>query len=205
MDRIDRVVTEELEGLVVRKDLADKFRGRFSVPTYVGEFLIGKYCATSDEDEIQEGLEEVERLLSRRVVRTGDQELFKARVREQGAIQIIDIIRAKLDPGRDEYVADLPSLQLSDARISSQLVVDNDRMLTGGFYAQIGLTYVPGEARPFLVTEVRPIQAHARAGLDRWEPRCLDPPQLPPRRTRPACSCGFCRPPVGHLSTRSPS
>ena len=167
MDRIDQVVTEELEGLVVRKDLADKFRGRFSVPTYVGEFLIGKYCATSDEDEIQEGLEEVERLLSRRVVRTGDHELFKARAREEGAIQIIDIIRAKLDPARDEYVADLPSLQLSDARISSQLVVDNDRMLTGGFYAQIGLAYVPGEQRPFLVTEVRPIQAHARAGLDR--------------------------------------
>lgn len=167
MDRIDRIVTERLEGLVVRKDLADKFRGRFSVPTYVGEFLIGKYCATSDEEEIQEGLEEVESLLSRRVVRTGDHELFKARVRESGAILIIDIIRAKLDPRNDEYIAELPSLQINDAVIGSQLVVDNDRMLTGGFYAQIGLTYMPGQERPFVVTEVRPIQAHARAGLDR--------------------------------------
>jgi uncharacterized protein (TIGR02653 family) len=167
VDRIDYVVTEALEGLVVRKDLADKFRGRFAVPTYVGEFLIGKYCATSDEDEIQEGLEEVERLLSRRVVRTGEHELFKARVREQGSIQIIDIIRAKLDPQKDEYIASLPSLQLDDARIGSQLVTDNDRMLTGGFYAQVGLAYAAGEARPFQVTEVRPIQAHARAGLDR--------------------------------------
>lgn len=167
MDQIDQIVTEQLEGLVVRKDLADKFRGRFSVPTYVGEFLIGKYCATSDETEIQEGLEEVERLLSRRVVRTGDQELFKARLREQGAAQIIDIIRAKLDPRADEYIAELPSLQINDAVISSQLVLDNDRMLTGGFYAQIGMTYVPGQPRPFVVTEVRPIQAHARAGLDR--------------------------------------
>lgn len=167
MDRIDQIVTEHLEGLVVRKDLADKFRGRFSVPTYVGEFLIGKYCATSDEDEIQEGLAEVERLLSRRVVRTGDHELFKARVREQGAVQIIDIIKAKLDPRTDEYIAELPSLQLRDAVIGSQLVIDNDRMLTGGFYAQIGLTYIPGQPRPFVVTEIRPIQAHARAGLDR--------------------------------------
>ena len=167
MDRIDEIVTEHLEGLVVRKDLADKFRGRFSVPTYVGEFLIGKYCATSNEDEIQEGLEEVERLLSRRVVRTGDQELFKARVREQGAVQIIDIIRAKLDPRADEFIAELPSLQIDDAVISSQLVIANDRMLTGGFYAQIGLAYTPGQPRPFVITEVRPIQAHARAGLDR--------------------------------------
>lgn len=167
MDRIDQIVTEHLEGLVVRKDLADKFRGRFSVPTYVGEFLIGKYCATSDEEEIQEGLVEVERLLSKRVVRTGDQELFKARLREQGAVQIIDIIRAKLDPRADEYVAELPSIQIDDAVIASALVIDNDRMLTGGFYAQIGLAYTPGQPRPFVVTEVRPIQAHARAGLDR--------------------------------------
>jgi uncharacterized protein (TIGR02688 family) len=167
VDRIDQIVTEHLEGLVVRKDLADKFRGRFSVPTYVGEFLIGKYCATADDVEIQEGLEEVERLLSKRVVRTGDHELFKARVREQGAVQIIDIIRARLDPRADEYVASLPSLQIDDAVISSQIVIENDRMLTGGFYAQIGLAYTPGQPRPFVVTEVRPIQAHARAGLDR--------------------------------------
>ena len=167
MDRIDQIVTEHLEGLVVRKDLADKFRGRFSVPTYVGEFLIGKYCATSDEEEIQEGLEQVERLLSRRVVRTGDYELFKAHAREKGTVQIIDIIRAKLDARRDEYVAELPSLQISDALIAAPLVIDNDRMLTGGFYAQISLSYMPGQERPFVVTEVRPIQAHARAGLDR--------------------------------------
>lgn len=167
MDRIDQIVTEHLEGLVVRKDLADKFRGRFSVPTYVGEFLIGKYCATSDEEEIQEGLEQVERLLSRRVVRTGDHELFKAQARERGSIQVIDIIRAKLDAKRDEYVAELPSLQISDALIAAPLVMDNDRMLTGGFYAQLNLSYVPGQDRPFVVTEVRPIQAHARAGLDR--------------------------------------
>ncbi|MEI6620748.1 MAG: BREX system Lon protease-like protein BrxL [Actinomycetes bacterium] len=169
MDRIDDIVTEELEGLVVRKDLADKFRGRFSVPTYVGEFLIGKYCATSDEEEIQEGLEQVESLLSRRVVRTGDHELFKAKAREEGSIQIIDLIRVRLDhvKGNDEYIAELPSLQLNDVRIPTRLAVENDRVFTGGFYAQIGITYVSGENRPFLITEVRPIQAHARAGLDR--------------------------------------
>lgn len=167
MDRVDEVVTEQLEGLVVRKDLAEKFKGRFSVPTYVGEFLIGKYCATSNEEDIQDGLEQVETLLSRRVVRTGDHELFKARAREDGTVQIIDIVRAKLDARRDEYIAELPSLQLNDALIPATLVMGNDRMLTGGFYAQVNLSYVPGQDRPFVVTEVRPIQAHARAGLDR--------------------------------------
>ncbi len=169
MDHIDEITTTELEGLVVRKDLADKFRGRFSVPTYVGEFLIGKYCATSDEEEIQEGLEQVESLLNRRVVRTGDHELFKAKAREEGSIQIIDLIRIRLDhtKGHDEYIAELPSLQLNDIRVPTKLAVENDRAFTGGFYAQIGITYVAGDKRPFLITEIRPIQAHARAGLDR--------------------------------------
>ena len=80
VDRVDEVVTEQLEGLVVRKDLAEKFKGRFSVPTYVGEFLIGKYCATSNED-IQDGLEQVRDSSKSSVVRTGDHELFKARAR----------------------------------------------------------------------------------------------------------------------------
>ena len=158
-----------MESLVVRKDLADKFRGRFAVPTYVGEFLIGKYCATSDEEEIQEGLEEVERLLSTRVVRTGEQELFKAKTRELGEMRIIDLIKARLDhrKGKDEYIAELPSLQMNDIRIGRDLVVENDRMLTGGFYAEVGLVYMGGEERPFVITDLRPIQAPASLGLDR--------------------------------------
>src|SRR5918994_3428175 len=92
LDNLDRIAAEVFEGYVVRKDLALKFKGQYPVPTYVGEFLLGRYCATTDEEEIAEGLAIVERLLRDRTVRAGEEELFKSRAREQGAIKLIDLI-----------------------------------------------------------------------------------------------------------------
>ena len=110
-------------------------------PTYVCEFLLGRYCASIDEEEIQEGLGIVERQLRDRAVRSGEEELFKARARETGTVKLIDIISARLDAKTDSYVATLPSLQLKDVGIDDKLVRDNERMLTGGFYAEVDLSY----------------------------------------------------------------
>ena len=57
LDALDQVAADVFPGYVVRKDLAKKFKDNYPVPTYVAEFLIGKYCATTDEDEIKDGLE----------------------------------------------------------------------------------------------------------------------------------------------------
>jgi ATP-dependent Lon protease len=64
------------------------------VPTYVVEFLLGRYCASTDPAEIAEGLLIVEKQLQGRTVRTGEEELFKARARDQGSVKIIDNVRA---------------------------------------------------------------------------------------------------------------
>ena len=45
-------------------------------------FLLGRYCASVNESEIAEGLEIVEKQLKDRTVRTGEEELFKARAKE---------------------------------------------------------------------------------------------------------------------------
>lgn len=171
LDDLDRIAAEVYEGYVVRKDLAQKFKGAYPVPTYVGEFLLGRYCATTDETEIQEGLEIVERLLRDRAVRAGEEELFKSRAREQGSIKIIDLIQARLDSKSNTYVASLPSVQLKDVRIDDGLVAQNERMLTGGFYAEVELEYdsaIAGESsgRPFGVQSLRPIQLSTRSALD---------------------------------------
>ena len=64
MDELDRLAAEAFRGLIVRKDLVRQFRGQFPVPTYVVEFMLGRYCATTDEKEIAEGLEVVRTQLS---------------------------------------------------------------------------------------------------------------------------------------------
>src|ERR671916_583747 len=119
-DELDQLAAEVFEGYLVRKDLAQQFRGQYPVPTYVGEFLLGRYCATTDREEIAEGLAVVERSMKERSVRAGDEELFKSRAREKGKIKVIDLLRARLDARVDAYKAELPSLQLNDIHISDE-------------------------------------------------------------------------------------
>jgi ATP-dependent Lon protease len=171
LDKIDQIAAKAFEGYIVRKDLLEQFRKTFPVPTYVIEFLLGRYCATTDEEEIQEGLEIVKRQLQDRTVRPGEEEYFKSKAREKGSIKLIDIITAKLDTGSDSYVATLPSLMLNKVRISAEIVNTNDRMLTGGFYAEIELEYDAAIAqensgRPFGVVNIRPIQLSQRNVLE---------------------------------------
>jgi ATP-dependent Lon protease len=163
MDQLDQLAAIAFEGYLVRKDLVRKYSRQYPVPTYVVEFLLGRYCASTDPEEIAEGLAIVERQLQGRTVRTGDEELFKSKAREKGSVKLIDIVRTKLDVKNDCYVAELPSLALKDVQISDALVKENERMLTDGFYAEVVLEYDPVIAqeksgRPFLISGLRPIQ-----------------------------------------------
>jgi ATP-dependent Lon protease len=171
MDALDHLAASAYDGYLVRKDLVRKYSRQYPVPTYVVEFLLGRYCASTDEREIQEGLEIVEKQLQDRTVRTGEEELFKARAKEQGTIRLIDLIKARLDTRNDCYLAELPSLGLRDVRIGDELVRDNERMLTDGFYAEATVSYdgiVAQETggRPFKIDGLRPIQLSKPDVLD---------------------------------------
>src|SRR4051812_11971313 len=171
LDAIDKIAAKAFEGYIVRKDLVRKFKGQYPVPTYVAEFLLGRYCSSTDDKEIEEGLQIVQRQLADRTVRPGEEEYFKSKARETGSIRIIDIITARLDAKTDSYVVELPSLRLRDVRIAPSLVQQHDRMLTGGFYAEIELTYDATIAeeqagRPFGVETIREIQLSKRDVLE---------------------------------------
>jgi len=172
LDDLDRKAAEAFNGYIVRKDLVRQFSRQFPVPTYVVEFMLGRYCATIDENEIQDGLGIVQRQLSERTVRAGNEELIKSTAREKGQVRIIDIIAARLDAKTDSYVAELPSLKLRDVRISAELVTEHQRMLTGGFYAEVTLGYdatiaLEKGGRPFSVDGLRAIQLSQRDVLEK--------------------------------------
>jgi ATP-dependent Lon protease len=170
LDPIDKKASSVLDGYLVRKDLVRTFSRQFPVPTYVVEFMLGRYCASTDQEEIDEGLEIVQRQLKSRTVRAGEEELFKAKALETGEVKIIDLVTARVD-NKGEYVASLPSLRLTDVRISSELVNQHERMLTGGFYAELGVTFdvaiaQESKGRPFGITSLREIQLSKRDVLD---------------------------------------
>ena len=171
LDNLDQKAAREFEGYLVRKDLVRTFSRQFPVPTYVVEFLLGRYCASTDEDEIQEGLQIVQRQLANRSVRSGDEELFKSRAKNEGIIKIIDLISVRLDVKTDSYVANIPSLMVKDARITPDIVNEHERLLTGGFYAEISLSYdsaisQESKGRPFGIENLRPIQLSKSSVLD---------------------------------------
>lgn len=167
LDLLDNKSADAFEGFIVRKDLVRTFSRQFPVQTYVVEFLLGRYCATTDQDEIEEGLGVVQRQLSSRTIKAGEEELFKSKAREKGSIKIIDLISARLDTKSDSYVASLPSLRLNNVRVADEIVNENQRMLTGGFYAEITLEYdgmiaQEKNGQPFAVAALRPIQLSKR-------------------------------------------
>ena len=169
LDTLDQRAAKAFDGYLVRKDLVRKYARQYPVPTYVVEFLLGRYCATTDEREIEEGLAIVERQLADRTVRTGDEELFKARARDRGAIKLIDIVKARLDARTDSLIAELPSLGIKDVRVDDDLVKQHERMLTDGFYAEVSLSYdatiaLEKNGRPFAIDSLRAIQL-SRADL----------------------------------------
>jgi ATP-dependent Lon protease len=171
LDELDKLAASAFDGYLVRKDLVRQYSRQYPVPTYVVEFLLGRYCATVNENEISEGLKIVEQQLNNRTVRTGQEELFKSKARETGSVKLIDIVKTRLDAKNDCYIAELPSLALRDVRISDKLVKEHERMLTDGFYAEVTLGYdaVIAEengGRPFAIESLRPIQLSKSDAVD---------------------------------------
>ena len=88
LDIIDQISAKAFEGFIVRKALLEGFRKTYPVPTYVIEFLLGRYCSTIDEQEMLEGLEIVKRQLQDRTVRAGEEEFFKSKAEKEGKVRI---------------------------------------------------------------------------------------------------------------------
>jgi len=133
------------------------------VPTYVLEYLLGKYCSSSDEQVIEAGLNEVKRILAEHYVRPDQAEWFKAQVREREHHRVIDKVKVRLLETEDKYWASLVNINIDRVHISEDLVRRYERLLGGGVWAIVRLRYDPemihrGEVRPFVIQELHPIQ-----------------------------------------------
>jgi ATP-dependent Lon protease len=140
LDHLDQQAAAVFDGYLVRKDLVRKYARQYPVPTYVVEFLLGRYCASTDEKEIAEGLRSSRSSsATARCARARRSSSRRAPRRRQR--QAHRHHQARLDAKNDCYLAELPSLALRDVLIDDQLVRDNERMLTDGFYAEVTLAY----------------------------------------------------------------
>src|ERR1041384_6026103 len=107
---LDDLLNRHFAGRVVRKDLTKLVKEGANVPVYVLEYLLGTYCASNDEQIIQDGLQTVKRILAENYVRPDEAEKVKSTIRERGTLKIIDKVTVALNEKRDVYEAILGNL-----------------------------------------------------------------------------------------------
>ena len=159
---LDKKVNKYFVGRAVRKDLTKTMKQGFNVPVYVLEYLLGMYCATDDEDTLNDGIERVKSVLSDNYVRPDEAEKIKSKIRELGQYSVIDKITVKLNEKKDLYEAEFSNLGLKGVPIASYYVKEYDKLLQGGIWCILKMDYYFDEevknASPFNISNLKPIQ-----------------------------------------------
>ena len=137
LDELDILATEAFPGLVVRKDLLRVLRSAYGVPTFVIEFLLGKYCASPDPDVIERGMEFVRRNLSQKFVKPDEREIVRAKIQQEGTYTLIDKVSVVLKEVDDKYWATLHNINQEYVHIDEELLREHDRLLMGGIWAEV--------------------------------------------------------------------
>ena len=132
---------QNFDGKIVRKDLTKKIKEGANVPTYVLEFLLGQYCSSDDDEIVARGVENVKRILADNYVRPDESEKVLSKLRQRGAMTIIDQVTVELNLRYDYYEARFSNLGLSGVPISEEYPEKYDRLLCGGIWCIIQLDY----------------------------------------------------------------
>lgn len=159
-DPLDDKVNRIFAGKVVRKDLVRKVKVGANVPVFVLEFLLGKYCASSDEMAIQMGLQVVNDTLADNYIRPDESTRAQSKVKENGRHTFIDKVKVRLVDS--QYWAEVTNFGNKFVHIPDHYVRDFDRLLTGGIWAQVEMRFEYDEENkgknPFWIDKLTPIQ-----------------------------------------------
>lgn len=162
-EEIKRKLRDNFDGFIVRKDLTKSIREGANVPVYVLEYLLGQYCNSDDQDIIDEGVENVKRILRDNYVRPDEAQKILSLLREHGSYTIIDKITVVLNIKEDRYEATFSNLGIKNIPIHPDYVKDYDRLLCGGIWCILRLEYEFIEedkknTQPIRIRSLKPIQ-----------------------------------------------
>ncbi len=153
---------QSFDGKIVRKDLTKKIKEGANVPVYVLEFLLGQYCNTDVEEEIEMGVETVKRILADNFVRPDEAQKTLSLLRKNGRHTVIDMVTVSLDLRSNQYFASFSNMGITNVPISDNYPETYDRLLCGGIWCIIQLEYEYDEeeknAYPISIMQLDPIQ-----------------------------------------------
>ena len=160
---IKQKLRQYYDGRIVRKDLTKSIREGANVPVYVLEYLLGQYCNSDDQEIIDEGVDNVKRILRDNYVRPDEAQKILSLLRERGSYTVIDRITVVLNTKEDRYEATFSNLGIKNIPISADYVKDFDRLLCGGIWCILQLDYEFIEedkknTQPIRIRKLTPIQ-----------------------------------------------
>ena len=156
-DALDDKVNQVFAGKCVRKDLVRAVKVGANVPVFVLEYLLGKYCASSDPAAIELGLAVVRDTLANNYIRPDEANKAQSRVRQKGSYTFIDKVKARLIGST--FVAECVNFGSSNLRINENDVYAFERLLTGGVWAQVEVEWDESDSKaPFSISQITPIQ-----------------------------------------------
>lgn len=154
---------QHFNGKIVRKDLTKKIKEGANVPVYVLEFLLGQYCSSDDDEVIEQGIQNVKRILADNFVRPDEAQKILSKLRSSGSHTVIDMITVNLNMRDNIYEADFSNLGVRGVPIADEYPEKYDRLLCGGIWCivQLGYEYVEEEKNngiPIRIIKLTPIQ-----------------------------------------------
>ena len=149
-------------GKIVRKDLTKRIKEGANVPVYVLEYLLGMYCSSMDEEEIEAGVHNVKQILAENYVRPDEAQKIISKLRERGSYTVIDKVSVKLNYKSDIYESEFSNLGIKGVPVAERYVSDYERLLCGGIWCIVQMEYFYDEAdknrSPFVIRKLTPIQ-----------------------------------------------
>ena len=160
MDALDEKLIEGFDGKVVRKDLLHRIKKGTNVPTFVLEFLLARFCASDDDDEIQEGLSAVLDTLNDNYVRPDEANAAQSKVATKGRHKFIDKVHVRYVEKEKRHWASLENFNSQRIAIGEKFYKNNDRLLEGGIWAEVTLCHneIEEDDYAFYIEDLRPIQ-----------------------------------------------
>lgn len=160
MEDLDQRLNRAFSGCVVRKDLLHQIKKGTNVPSFVLEFLLAKFCATDDPDEIQAGIAAVLETIQQNYVRPDESNRAQSLVQQKGSHKFIDKIHVSYVEREKRHWAAMENFNSRRIAINEKFYRENDRLLEGGIWAEVTLGYndVEEDNYAFFVEDLRPIQ-----------------------------------------------
>lgn len=159
-DQLDKKLNEVFAGKVVRKDLVHQIKKAANVPSFVLEFLLSKYCATDDPNEIEAGKRAVLEVIESNYVRPDESNSAQSKVQQLGRHKFIDKIHVKYHEKERRHWAEMENFGSKRIAINEKFYKENGKLLEGGMWAEITLAHneVEEDNYAFYIEDLRPIQ-----------------------------------------------